>query len=107
MLWIWLDDLRPAPGGFTHVRNFRQFKALLEAEPHKTIAVMHFDHDLGLDEHGQMELDGYAIIKWLAENHLDRYPRVVRVHSDNGPGADNIRTYDRFIRRHFEPFPQP
>lgn len=91
---IWLDDVRPAPHGFIHVRNLAELKELLAANP-EPIKVMSFDHDLG-----DGTPDGYAIVKWLAEAHLNRWPRKIIVHSSNPPGAENIRQYDAFIRRH-------
>lgn len=89
---IWLDDVRPIPEEFTdHVRNLKEFQELL-ASNSEVIEIMSFDHDLGEEE------DGYQIIKWLAEYHLDRWPEKTFVHSANPPGASNIRAYDTFIR---------
>jgi hypothetical protein len=89
---IWLDDRRPAPAGFVHVINHQEFETLLRSST-EVIEVMSFDHDLG------EEMDGYRIAKWLAEHHLERWPLEVRVHSDNPPGAANIRAFDAFVRR--------
>ena len=88
---IWLDDLRPAPDGFTHVKNLRELQKLL-ASNSDVIEVMSFDHDLG-----DGEADGYQIAKWLAENHLERWPLNLRVHSANPPGAANIRAFNEFV----------
>jgi len=88
---IWLDDLRPPPEGFIHVKNLSELQVLLAYQP-ETIEVMSFDHDLG-----DGEPDGYQIIKWMAENHLDRWPVEVLVHSANPPGAENIRVFDEFV----------
>ncbi|MDX1535940.1 MAG: cyclic-phosphate processing receiver domain-containing protein [Candidatus Spechtbacterales bacterium] len=105
---IWLDDdpidnkgkrHRTAPEGFTHVHNLAELKELLE-KTNDPIEVMSFDHDLGDWAEDGTELDGYYIIKWLAKNHLDRYPADVRVHSGNPIGAENIRTYDKNVRKH-------
>src|SRR3989344_4221608 len=90
---IWLDDFRPAPDGFIHVKNLAEFRETIMSNL-ETIEVMSFDYDLGNDEP-----TGYDIIKWFAENHLDRWPLETRVHSANPPGAANIRAYDQFIRR--------
>lgn len=95
---VWLDDLRPAPEGFIHVHNLDEFIRLL-TDKDERIEVMSFDHDLGQDESGREELSGYDIIKWLAENYLDRWPTVVRVHSANPVGAENIRCFDEFVRK--------
>ncbi len=90
---IWLDDVRPAPDGFIHVRNFVELDTLLNNQS-ELIEIMSFDHDLGLSV-----WDGYRIIKWLAENHLNRWPLEIRVHSSNPPGRKNIEAYDAFVRR--------
>lgn len=89
---IWLDDIRPAPDGFIHVRNLAELRELI-ASSKDTIEIMSFDHDLG-----DGEADGYQIAKWLAENHVERWPLEIRVHSANVPGAANIRAFDQFVR---------
>ena len=93
---IWLDDIRPAPCGYIHVRNLKALRALIDStsDPVVIIEVMSLDHDLGQDEP-----DGYEIIKWFAENHLNRWPVSVLVHSANPPGAANIKAFDEFVRR--------
>ncbi|MFA4845738.1 MAG: cyclic-phosphate processing receiver domain-containing protein [Patescibacteria group bacterium] len=90
---IWIDDLRPAPEGFVHVHTLADLRALL-ASSDEPIEVMSFDHDLG-----DGEPDGYDIIKWIVDHHLDRYPAEIRTHSANPTGAENIAEYDRFVRR--------
>lgn len=89
---IWLDDLRPAPDGFIHVKNLAEFRDLIASNADE-IEMMSFDHDLG-----DGEADGYQISKWFAENHLDRWPLEIKVHSANPPGAANIRAFDAFVR---------
>lgn len=89
---IWLDDLRPSPDGFTHIRNLTELRKLIDSNL-DVIEVMSFDHDLG-----DGEADGYQIAKWLAENHLERWPLEIRVHSANSPGTANIRAFDQFVR---------
>lgn len=104
---IWLDDQhndpempkRWPPPGFTPVRNLAELSALIDSTA-EAIEIMDFDHDLGdFDENGN-ERDGYMIIKWLAHEHLDRYPREVRVHSQNIPGRENIIKFDEFVRKY-------
>ena len=91
-MYIWLDDLRRAPDGFIHVRNLAELQELIVLNS-DVIEVMSFDHDLG-----EGEIDGYGIAKWFAKNYLERWPLEVRVHSDNPPGAANIRAFDQFVR---------
>ena len=94
---IWLDDLRPVPDGFIWVHNLAELKALL-ASNQEVIEVMSFDNDLG-----DGEPEGYDIIKWLANTHLERWPKEIRVHSANPAGAHNIQQYIDFIRRRILP----
>ena len=89
---IWLDDLRPVPDGFIYVRNLAELQGLIALNS-DVIEIMSFDHDLG-----DGGMDGYGIAKWFAENHLERWPLEVRVHSANPPGAANIRAFDQFVR---------
>jgi hypothetical protein len=92
---IYLDDLRAAPDGWTRAHNFNEFRALIQnGQPIEAIS---FDHDLG-----EGEPEGYDIVKWLGNNH----PEIIideevefTVHSDNGPGKENIREYIEFCRR--------
>ena len=43
-IFLWLDDIRPAPRGFTHARTIEEAKALLETG---VVAFASLDHDLG------------------------------------------------------------
>lgn len=96
-LKVWLDDVRDPPSEDWIVcrnledvkRNFLLFGIYGEAPD-----VMSFDHDLG-----DGEPDGYDVIKWIVRVHPALYPKVVEVHSANGPGAENIEKYDEWYRR--------
>ena len=43
---LWLDDVRPAPDGWTWCRSTADAKALMQAGP---VEEMSLDHDLGMD----------------------------------------------------------
>ena len=90
---IWLDDWRRAPAGFIHVRNKAELEQLLASNP-EVIEEMWFDHDLG-----DNEPTGYDIAKWLAENHLDRWPKAIGVQSQNPTGRENIRSFVVLMRK--------
>ena len=113
---VWLDDMRDpitfAPGGredqedaswreiepereWRWVKNKAELAELLNSTSGR-IDRMSFDHDLG----GHYEPTGYDIIKWLADEHLDRYPVKTYVHSANPVGAKNIRMFDANVRKH-------
>lgn len=96
---IWLDDnhtgYKPAPPGWIHVHNFAELTELLDSNQ-EPIEIMSFDNDLGPEP----ELTGYNIIKWFEKERLNRYPEKVVVHSENIVDAENIRCYDRNVRKH-------
>lgn len=89
---IWLDDLRPAPEGFIHVHNMDEVVRLLK-DTSDPVWVMSFDHDLGEGA------TGYDVIKFIADQFLDRYPREVRAHSANPVGRGAILQFDACVRR--------
>ena len=95
---IWLDDVRPAPSGWVHIKTLDELKYLLESDmPSPEIEAMSFDHDLG-----EGEPTGYDIIKWLADQCVSRetrkfWPKRIYVHSANPVGAQNIRAFEKFF----------
>ena len=110
---IWLDDQiddqdapeRHAPEGWTGVRNFAEFKALIERAPPtgEPIETIDFDNDLGTDPEGALELDGHYILNWLK----DTYPEYIvgegislRVHSRNIIENEAMRKDIELWRRH-------
>ncbi|WP_299889760.1 cyclic-phosphate processing receiver domain-containing protein [uncultured Lacinutrix sp.] len=51
-----------------------------------------FDNDLGLDEQGNVALDGYAAAKWLVyDSGLDLRKLNYKVHSANPVAAEQIK----------------
>ena len=107
---IWLDDQmsdpespkRWPPEEFIGVRNLAELKKLLERNLEE-IEVMDFDHDLGDFDENDEEITGYDIIKWMTEHCLDRWPKIVLVHSTNPAGVKNILEHDTFVRRRLLP----
>lgn len=105
---IFLDDQlnepgmpnRQAPVGYTGVRNFDEFRKVLEealARGEK-IEALDFDNDLG----GGME--GWEIAKWLAENHPEIFEGIgeLRAHSENPAGRKKIEDYFEQGRLHWK-----
>lgn len=99
MIKIWLDDIRGKPDdSWVHIRNKEELQELFRNRPFVYIEVMDFDHDLGMDEHGNPEPSGYDIIQWMSQlcmalRNSHFWPWEIRVHSDNPPGLENISTY--------------
>ena len=70
---LWLDDIRPAPEGWTHARTVAEAKALLE-----TGEVTHasLDHDLGACSNC---MNGRSVEDWLRASEGDSMPHCVHV----------------------------
>ena len=81
---VWLDDVRPAPGGWVHVTTVAAAIELLESGE---VEEMSLDHDLGdFDDRGA-EKDGYSVLAWIEEQvALNGFvPPVLSAHSANLP----------------------
>lgn len=99
---IFFDDIRTVdmvygPGReseFEVVRNVNDFKALIEERG--IPEYISFDHDLGLDEYGNLAEDAYDAVKWMVyEKEYDLREMDFGVHSDNPVGADSIMSLIR------------
>lgn len=85
MIRLWLDDVRPAPTGWTHVKSVNQALRVLANGP---VVEVSLDHDLG--DYAHDGGDGYRVVDWMAENGI--WPRDgVRVHSANPVGRERIQ----------------
>ena len=76
---LWLDDLRPAPPGWAHVKTAGEAINALQTGTVEKIAL---DHDLGDPD---INGTGYLVVCWMKENNI--WPEWVRVHSMNPTGA--------------------
>jgi hypothetical protein len=74
---LWIDDLRPAPDGWTWAKTSSEAIVLLGKSRFDAIS---FDHDLGGDDTTR------RVVLWLCEN--DAWPPVVHVHTANPVGRD-------------------
>jgi hypothetical protein len=73
---LWLDDVRPAPRGYTLVKTLAEAKKHLETG----VESASLDHDLADGE------TGVQLLEWMKETgHWPRYKP--RVHSGNVKGA--------------------
>lgn len=103
---LWLDDIRPAPIGWWHVKTVEEAKTLLLAG---NVEVASLDHDLGaceaclngvsaeewleLNEYQSMPHcshvgTGYDLCVWMAEHNI--WPKQVQVHSANPVGRERM-----------------
>lgn len=83
---IWLDDERPAPEGWTHVKTYEEFCAVVK-DKFSLIEEMSLDHDLGQDK------TGLHCLSWLLNEKISagdyKLPDIT-VHSQNPVGRKNM-----------------
>ena len=94
-LYVWLDDVRPAPEGWTWVKTPEEVVALLETG---RVERLNLDHDLGLDE----DRTGYAVLVWLEEAVMLRgftAPASIAIHSANPVGRQRMQRAIEAIAR--------
>ena len=82
---LWVDDIRPAPGGFISCRSYKEAITAFEmftVRDNMEIELISLDHDLGERK------SGYDIAKYIVEHQIpiDFYS----VHSMNPVGRENI-----------------
>lgn len=68
-----------------------------------------FDHDLGPLPNGKID-ESTDFLKWLAyESDIDLTNQIpnYRIHSDNGPGRDNIKAYMDSLKKRFGTYNNP
>src|SRR4051812_31246694 len=85
---LWVDDERPAPIGWLRAQTYWEATTFLRWSWEDKIEIeeISLDHDLACGEY-----DGYALVKWMVLN--DCVPPVVRIHSMNPVGAENMAAY--------------
>lgn len=93
---LWIDDLRPAPAGYTWVKTVNDAKWYIESAedveeifPADTpvIKLIDIDHDAG--DFASNGGDYIKLLDWLEETGRN-YP--IRLHSMNPVGVQNMRT---------------
>jgi hypothetical protein len=95
---VWLDDRRPPPVGWIHVRTPEEAIELLRVGDVEEISL---DHDLGLDV-GACERTGYDVLLWLEGEVAAgraRPPAVMTVHSGNVGAVKRMEQAIDSIRR--------
>ena len=93
---LWIDDVRPAPSGFTWAKTVNRAKEiiisneeLLEVNLGKStyrIELIDIDHDAG--DYAHDGGDYIKLLDWLEETGRN-YP--IRIHSMNAVGVANMR----------------
>ena len=91
---LYLDDIRtPKDSSFIVVRSYDE--AVLHVRDRGMPDYISFDHDLGVDEHGELLQSGFDFTKWLIEADMDGLINIPKsfefnVHSANPEGVKNI-----------------
>ena len=85
---IWLDDVRPAPEGYTLCKTVNSAKYRIEISESwgESIDLISVDHDAG--DYAQHGGDYIKLLDWLEETGRN-YP--IHIHSMNPVGAANMR----------------
>lgn len=93
---LWIDDLRPAPAGYTWVKTVNDAKWYIESAEEieeifptgtPVIKLIDIDHDAG--DFVSSGGDYIKLLDWLEETGRN-YP--IRLHSMNPVGVQNMRT---------------
>ncbi|EKQ53724.1 MULTISPECIES: cyclic-phosphate processing receiver domain-containing protein [unclassified Clostridium] len=82
---LYVDDLRACPEGFTISRTVEQAKYYFE---NYNIGILSLDHDLGVDELGNLLPTGYDLVKYICAQGL-RADKIY-LHTDNSVGRENM-----------------
>ena len=104
---IFLDDLYETerkslmPEGYVGVKNFAEFKKLLEdtlARGEK-IEGLNFDSELG-----EGEMSGWEVVDWLIGNHLEVFTGDIELtaHSSTEEGREIVAAYFERGRRKYK-----
>ena len=100
---LYLDDIRlPQKDGFVIARTVAEAQELIIRWGMPEF--ISFDHDLGVDDMGNLLPDGYDFAKWLVAMEMNgeiMMPKnfTFEVHSQNPVGAANILHYlDGYMR---------
>jgi hypothetical protein len=90
---IWIDDIRPAPEGYSWCESVNEAKMIINAAEviNEIIEVIDLDHDAG--DYASDGGDYIHLLDWLEETGRN-YP--IHIHSANPVGVANMR---RIIQR--------
>lgn len=98
--WInlYLDDLRDIPKGFVGARTVGDAIELISKNK---VHILSLDHDLGMNDKGELEKTGYDFVKWICERGI-RPANKIYIHTDNIVGKENMyETLKAACRRGF------
>jgi hypothetical protein len=85
---LWIDDVRPAPEGYTRIRSVNAAKKYIEMrerDDRNPIELIDIDHNAG--DYAHLGGDYIKLLDWLEETGRN-YP--IRIHSMNAVGVQNM-----------------
>lgn len=82
---LYVDDLRDCPEGFVIARTVEEAKEYFK---NFEIEILSLDHDLGVDNKGNLLPTGYDLVKYICEEGLRA--DIIALHTDNPVGRDNM-----------------
>jgi len=82
---LYVDDLRDCPKEYKIARTVEE--AIKYMTSYK-INILSLDHDLGMDENGNLRKSGYDLVKIICEKSLRA--NKIYLHTDNPVGRDNM-----------------
>lgn len=85
MINLYVDDLRDCPEGYEIARTFEEALNYLRTNE---INILSLDHDLGVDESGNLLPTGYDLVKAICEEGLKA--NKIYLHTDNPVGRENM-----------------
>ena len=96
---VWLDDVRPAPPGWTWVKTA---PAGIELLARGDVTELSLDHDLGDDDQGT----GYDVLVWMEEacarDAWSGPAPTIHIHSANPVGRSRMLAAIEGFRRQFQ-----
>lgn len=109
--WInlYLDDLRDIPDGFIGARTIED---AIELIGKNKVHILSLDHDLGMNDKGELNKTGYDLVKWICEKGIKPANKIY-IHTDNIVGKENmyetLKAAQRrgFIDKNIEIYPYP
>jgi len=93
-LKLWVDDIRPAPDGYTWVKSVNEAIYFIANrniihgdDTYWTIALIDLDHDAGV--FANQGGDYIKILDWMEEQGINDIP--IHLHTMNPVGRENMR----------------
>jgi ankyrin repeat protein len=97
--WGWInlyvDDLRSTPSGFTIARTVDEAISIMR---NNSVHILSLDHDLGMDDKGNLLPTGYDLVKYICEKGLKPANKIY-IHTDNVVGRKAMYDTLRAARR--------